>query len=458
MLKHGIILVLLVTILAICLTSIACKQSATSSGNGTAVQEWVSRYDNRIADDDGAWAITVDSSENIYVTGYSWSKNNSSDYATINYDSKGKQRWIARYNGSANSEDWAWDVALDSLGNIYVTGWSTGDGTQADFATVKYDSAGKQIWAARYNGPANGYDMAYALALDKWDNIYVTGWSQGINSEADYATIKYNSEGAQIWVARYNGPASGEDKAAALAVDGSGNVYVTGSSMGNETGADYVTVKYDTEGNMAWVARYNGTADSDDRASAIAPDSAGNVYVTGSSTGSGTDTDYATVKYDSKGKQLWVARYSGPAGKADEASAIAWDGTGGIYVTGSSTGNNTNADYATIKYDSSGSQLWVARYNGPVNRDDNARAMALDNSGNVYVTGWSVGTGMRYDYATVKYYASGNELWAIRFDGPVNLHDKAYDLALGNSGSIYVTGRSSGKGSYYDYATVKYIQ
>jgi hypothetical protein len=400
----------------------------------------------------------MDSSNNAYVTGYSWGDETYSDYVTIKYDSKGNQHWIDRYNGPGNGEDVALDIALDSPGSVYVTGWSTGSGTEADCATIKYDDKGKRLWVTRYNGPANGYDMAYDMALDFSGNVYITGWSQGVGSDADYLTIKYDSNGNQIWVARYNGPASGEDKASALAIDGSGNVYVTGASEGNGTAADYTTVKYDALGNLLWVARYNGPANGEDMASGIAIDSSYNIYITGSSVGNNTDADYATVKYNSSGSQIWVARYNGPANGEDGASAIAWASPGYIYVTGSSEGNNSDADYATVKYDSSGSQIWAARYNGPANGEDRASAIVLDSSGNIYVTGWSTGERLRYDYATVKYDGDGKELWLLRFDGPAHGHDKAYALALNTAGSLYVTGRSSGGGTFYDYTTIKYTQ
>jgi Beta-propeller repeat len=104
-------------------------------------------------------------------------------------------------------------------------------GPAYDYATIKYNSAGQQLWIRRYdNVPLNQDDSARAIALDGLGNIYVTGWS-GSDTALDYATVKYNPTG-QEWVARYNGPANNNDGANAIAVDGSGNVYVTGFSAG----------------------------------------------------------------------------------------------------------------------------------------------------------------------------------------------------------------------------------
>jgi len=105
------------------------------------------------------------------------------------------QVWVARYNGPGDSGDYAYAIAIDNSGNIYVTGYSYGSGTYDDYATVKYDSSGVEQWVARYNGPGNYEDWAFAIALDNSGNVYVTGWSMGSGTEYDYATIKYSSTG-----------------------------------------------------------------------------------------------------------------------------------------------------------------------------------------------------------------------------------------------------------------------
>ncbi len=216
---------------------------------------------------------------------------------------------------------------------------------------MKYDLGGTQLWVERYNGPANSLDAASAIATDGSGNVYVTGASWvGSGTDADYATIKYNSNGDTIWVRRYNGPANSGDGASAIATDGSENVYVTGSSYGSGTSYDYTTIKYNSNGDTIWVRRYNGPADSDDRASDIALNGSGNVYVTGYSWGSGTATDYATIQYNSNGDTVWVRRYNGSADSDDRASAIALDSSGNIYVTGYSSNSLTSVDYTTIKY------------------------------------------------------------------------------------------------------------
>jgi cell division septation protein DedD len=435
---------------------------ATVKYNASGQQLWIARYSGPYRD--FANAIAVDGSGNVYVTGQSEPVfgSNIYDYVTIKYDASGAELWVARYNGPGNDDDVASAIAVDGSGNVYVTGRSTGSGANFDYATIKYNASGTEEWVARYDGPGNAFDAASAIVVDGSANVYVTGQSVGAVpvQSVDYATIKYNTSGTEEWVARYDGPGNAFDAASAIVVDGSANVYVTGQSVGAVPvqSVDYATIKYNTSGTEEWVARYDGPDNSADFASAIAVDDSGNVYVTGGSIGASGTYDYATIKYDASGAELWVARYNGPGNLDDIATTIALDGSGNVYVTGDSPGLGTSLDYATIKYDTSGAEQWVGRYNGPGNFNDDARAIAVDGLGNVYVTGASTGSGGIYDYATIKYDASGAEQWVARYNGPGNSIDIARAIAVDGSGNVYVTGESLGSGTNYDYATIKYVQ
>src|SRR5262249_15903386 len=426
--------------------------------SGGVQEAWVARYNGPLNAVDMSFALKVDGSGNVYVTGRSQGAGTDYDYATVKYNASGQQLWIARYSGPYR--DLANAIAVDGSGNVYVTGQSEPvfGSNIYDYVTIKYDASGAELWVAHYNGPGNDDDVASAIAVDGSGNVYVTGRSQGAGTDYDYATIKYNALGVEEWVARSNGPGNAFDFAAAIAVDGGANVYVTGQSVGPAplNSVDYATIKYNASGTEQWVARYDGPDNSADFATGIALDGSGNVYVTGGSTSGAYD--YATIKYNASGAEQWVARYNGPGNLDDSASAIALDASANVYVTGNSAGSGTSLDYATIKYDTTGAQQWVARYNGPGSFNDDARAIALDGLGNVYVTGASTGSDGIYDYATIKYDASGAEQWVARYNGPGNLIDFARAIAVDVSGNVYVTGESFGSGTNYDYATIKYAQ
>ncbi len=427
----------------IIVTGSSAGDYATIKYDSTGFPIWVARY-NGPGIYDNATSLLADAQNNIYVTGYSEISDSTAVCLTIKYNPSGIQQW-AITNGSGNEWNEVSALVLDNTGNIYVTGLSENNRVNTDYLTVKYNSNGSEQWTTTYNSPGDDNDQSKAIVVDNQGNVYVTGESNGINSDEDYLTIKYNSNGDTIWSARYNGPNNWVDDATAIAIDGKNNVYVTGTSE-----CDYLTIKYNSVGVQQWIARYNGPANDNDIPNAIAVDNQGNVYVTGSSNsvGSGLNYDYATVKYDSNGIQQWVQRYNGPANGNDGAIAIAIDGEGNVYVSGSSNSADVGIirDYATIKYNSNGVQQWVQRYDGPGNGDDGASSMTIDGLGNVYVTGCSEG-----DYLTIKYNTYGIEQWVTRYNNPSSAYDGAYSIAIDNTGYIYVTGVSQN-----DYATIKY--
>ena len=386
-------------------------------------QEWVSIYNGTGNNYDEAHSIAVDGVGNVYVTGASKTGTGAGteDFTTIKYNALGVEQWVSRYNGTGNNEDKAASLVIDDTGNVYVTGYSRNGSTTAtqDYATVKYNIYGVEQWTVRYDGPGNELDQASSIAVDDLGNVYVTGWSTLSGTNWDYATIKYNSSGVQQWVERYNGPGNGNDLPHSIAVNDSGNVYVTGESLGGGTHFDYATIKYDSLGSEKWASRYNGSGNNEDRAYDLAIDGLGNVYLTGYSYGAGlTYLDYATVKYNTLGFEQWAARYNGPGDNWDQAYSIAVDGMGNVYVTGLSYANGTARDYATIKYNSIGSEQWVQIYNGLGMDTDLANSLAIDGSDNVYVTGRSIGNGANYDYATIKYSQTPTNIYQATTELP----------------------------------------
>lgn len=426
-----------------------------SSGVAQVVQDWVERYNGPGNFSDAVADMAVDSAGNVYVTGSSHGgSSTSTDYATIKYSSAGVQQWVVRYAGQGAVQDLPKSIAVDDAGNVYVTGQSVGSDGNWEYATVKYNSSGTQQWVVRYDSPIGLADVATSVAVDSAGNVYVTGSSYVDATATDLATIKYNSSGVQQWVARFSAAAGG---AGSIAVDNAGNIYVAGQTWaGTEAELDYTTIKYSPSGDQQWVATYNGPGDGSDYILSLAVDTPGNVYVTGYGDG-GVANDFATIKYNSLGAQQWVAAYNGPGDLGDHARSLALDPSGNVYVTGESYGGSTTRnDYATIKYNSSGIQQWVSRYNGPGNLDDRAYSLALDNAGNVYVTGGSIAAGVNSDYATVKYNTDGVQQWVIRYEGPAAGNDVGASIAVDNGGSVSVAGYSIGTGTSEDFATVQY--
>jgi hypothetical protein len=434
-------------------------------GHGqTVVEAWVQRYHEAESNENRPLAIAVDSSGNAIVTGSSTDTNafDFKHWVTIAYSSLGAPLWTNRFHGPGDFyDDQPNAVAVDAQGNAFVAGVSFGDGGNQDYVTIKYSSAGVGLWTNRYNGPGNGNDGANAVTVDGGGNVIVTGLSvglDGLSSFFDYATVKYSNAGVPLWTNRYNGPANNEDQATGVVVDGSGNVFVTGISYAINGRADFATVGYSGAGVPLWTNRYNGPADSDDNARAVAVDSSGNVFVTGESW-NGSATDYATIKYSAAGVPLWTNRYHTPGSGNNFARGMATDGNGNVFVTGSGGG------FATIKYSNAGLPLWTNRYNGPsgFSSFDTARAIAVDGGGNVIVTGDSYRDFVTRDIATIAYSNAGVPLWTNRYNGPANGDDvplTKQSLALGPSGNVYVAAASDGDFldvTIFGFVTIKYM-
>lgn len=397
--------------------------------------------------------LAIDNSGNIYVTGTAYVTGQGQNFILIKYDQDGNQLWTTSYNGPANGNDTARAITTDADGNVYITGPSDGIGTGSDYAVIKYNSAGDTQWVRRYNGSGDSNDIARQIKVDNLGNVYVTGFSIGIGSGEDFATVKYNASGVQQWVARYN-RLNRDDRAFTLAIDNSYNIYVGGFSN-NGVNQDFTLIKYDSLGNQVWIRAYNGTANGTDEIKAMVLDENGNIYVTGNSWG--IDFDIMTIKYNTTGSVLWQDRYD-YANDYDKATDMTIDDSGYVYVTGRSVGNGTDRDYILIKYNpNNGDTIWVRRYNNSVNSYDGAYAVAVDRLGNAYITGKSIGTGTGYDYATVKYNLEGNEEWIIRYNGTANDSDRAYSIAVDSLGDVYVTGESYNGVTNFDIVTIKYL-
>jgi len=423
-------------------------------------REWTSYFNSSSNDNDEVSSMTVDVSGNVYVTGYSIVSGNDKDFITIKYNSAGVSQWTSRYNNPAmNDDDEAISLTTDDMGNVYVTGFSKGNGTFKDYLTVKYSPSGNELWTARYNGTGNDDDIAVSVEVTNSGNVIVSGTSVGDLTSEDYLTIMYNSNGAEQWTARYNYDLVDDiEIAKSMTVDGFGNVYVTGFSYGLSKNEDYAVVKYNSSGSEQWVARYNGPSDSYDISTDIITDISGNVYVTGYSFDNVSLEDYATIKYNSYGEQQWVSKFNGASGKFDIANSITTDNAGNVFVTGYSFDVNSSEDYATIKYNSAGGQQWVSLYNGTGNDFDIATSIKSDVNGNVYVAGYSYGSGTQEDFATVKYNSNGDQQWAEIFNGDADSSDIAASLAIDQSGNIYTSGYSYVTSSGFDFITIKYSQ
>ncbi len=365
--------------------------------------------------------------------------------------------WTRLY--SNGGDNWAGQMTVDNSGNVYVASSSYFTAQNLNIVTIKYNSSGVQQWLQVYDF-SGGDDQPSAIALDNSGNVYVAGKSYNSSTGNDYVLLKYNSSGVPQWVRRYNGPSNADDHINAMAIDNSGNVYVTGESVGH--GADFCTIKYNSAGDSVWVRRYDGGDNSvpNDEAYSIAVDSSGNVYVMGYTTLYPQQHDIAAIKYNSTGVQQWI-RIVGPNQFTSDSpwGTIKVDASGNVYVATDIYTNSTNWDYLTFKLDSNDSLQWMKHYNGGgSNFEDYAENMVLDPSGYVYVTGRSYAATNNYDWATIKYNAAtGDSVWVRRYNGTANGQDEPYLISIDSSyNNIYVGGYSFETGQGNNATMIKY--
>jgi len=425
----------------------------------------------------------------------------------------------ARSFGSTNNDRGRF-IVTDEAGNIYSTGYfegtvdfDPGEGISnltsagaADIYIQKMDAMGNLLWAKRM-GSTND-DLGMSIALDPSGNVYTTGRFQGtvdFNPSSSTSNItsvggmdifiqKLNASGNFLWAKRCG--STSEDYGQFISVDANGNVYTTGGfsgtvdfDPGNGTASlssagieDIFIQKLSPSGDFIWAKRFGG--DESDFANSMCIDAAGNVYTTGYfrntvdfDPGAGTvnltsagDLDIFVQKLDASGNFLWAKRM-GSTGD-DDGYYITVDVLGNVYATGNfqntvdfdpgaGTANLTSAgekDIFVLKMDTDGNLVWAKRCGS--SSADVGYSIDLDNSGNVYTTGYFQGTvdfdpGAETSNLTsvgnadvfmLKLNASGNFVWAVSYGGTSAEYGQS--MNVDSSGNIYTIGRFAGFGDF----------
>ncbi|NER39279.1 MAG: hypothetical protein F6J93_35910 [Oscillatoria sp. SIO1A7] len=363
------------------------------------------------AESDMSHGIATDSNGNVYITGSTKGdlggpNQGENDAWVAKYDGEGNQQWVKQLGTDGN--DMAWGIATDSSDNIYLTGYTTGslEGSNAgghDAWIAKYDSNGNKIWLEQL-GTA-GDDKSYGVATDGSGNIYISGGTTGSlegSNKGDYDAwvAKYSSDGKQQWLKQLG--SSQEDSSWGIATSESGDIYITGrttgSLAGDAEGFDAWVAKYDSEGNQQWIQQLSSSGQ--DYSYGVAVDSSGNAYLTGRTTGSLEEEgrnagafDAWIAKYDSEGNKQWVKQVGGL--KNDFAFAIALDSSSNAYISGCTQGdlaasNQGGWDAWVAKYDSKGNEEWIQQLGS--SGQEFSWGVVVDDSGNIYATGHTTGT------------------------------------------------------------------
>lgn len=419
---------------------------------GLTYSQWVSNFGATAGDVNFANAkgnaVTTDANGYSYVTGFTSGVTSQNDIITIKYTPAGDTVWVRSYEGTAGLNDEGMGICVDGYGDVYVVGTAQFTGKSYDIVILKYSSTGAFRWVNEYYAvDAPLQDKGLAIAVDAIGYIYITGFSTSGDGYSNIFTRKCDPEGNVIWSATEDGSSHKDAQGLGIAVSAAGNVYVTGYVSASDGNTDIALYKYNSEGTCCWTRTISGPAGSEDKAWGIVVDETDNIYIGGYVTTSLNNTDCYTAKFNSSGTLLWSKSFAGPGGSTDKAWGIVVDTDGSVIITGESTDANQNTNYITVKYTSAGEQAWTASYNGTGNGDDRAAAIGIirnsDNSKSIVVTGKSWGTQANYDYATVRYNSSnGVQSQCSRYSFAGNSNDIAKDVAVSPNNKVFITGFS----------------
>jgi len=400
-------------------------------------QAWVARYNNGIPSGaHQAVAMTLDSAGNIYVTGSSQNTNGNPGYVTIKYAPNGNQLWAARYDATPAAPS---SLVLDNSNNVIITG---------NALTIKYNVNGSQLWTAPYAGAA--------LAVDPNGNVAVTGFGTNFN------TVKLNSSGIKLWQDTYPPAyATDVDVGQAVVADTNGNIFVAGNYITDRLGnnGDYVfyellAIKFSPNGSNVWTGSYQqGGAPA--QVTGMALDVEGNITMAVNIIDDPGGL-YNVVRFDSNGKLAWATSFT-DGYEDDSVNGLALNKSGAILVTGAILYRDASAfSFATFEIGTNAAEIWTDNYPSVSSATSVATAITADSANNSYVTGYSSGANSSNDIVTIAYGPNGNQLWLQRYHGPGSGNDAGNAIAVDNNGNVYVTGYEATVAGGTEMVTIKY--
>ena len=417
-------------------------------------QEWVANYNGSGTGSFYAVKNAIDKFGNLIVLGRT-----SSDYITLKYNNSGNLLWEKRYNGIANSSDMPRDMTLDDSGNVYVTGYSF-EGTSnggVNWLTIKYNTSGNMIWVKSLDWIGHKGDDARSIKVDNNYNVYVTGYGYvgppPLTFKEDLVVAKYNKDGELQWTRSHSSHPFYSDHGHSILIDSKNFIYVSGYAVDS-----ILTIKYDQSGNTIWERTFfRNTTDM------IQPlftklDQQNNIIVNGYYSVE-TQYNFVTLKYDDNGNLLWSRIFDSPVGAAEFVGGIEVDVNSNIFITGS-TFTTFYHDVMLLKYSPLGDTLWIKTYDAGYVSDEMSYSIVVDTFGNAYVTGSSYSTTTLEDFITLKYDSFGNLLWEDRYipNSTPPGQDLSKSISIDKNNNVFISGSAELRPVGYAITSIKYSQ
>jgi len=398
-------------------------------------------------------AVT-DGAGNVYQAGATLNDTGNYDALVTKYDRNGVELWSQLI--STTGDETFTDIVLGASGKLFLTGASrAANQASSTVLTARLSqSTGAIEWTQFYSYTSSIFNLGASLVRDASNNVYVTGFTQNLSTLGDVLVLKYNTAGTLQWGVKSD--VYGLDDAAVKAALNGTKLTVSGAAQNGQTSWRYLTQVYNTaNGSLTNSAVGANNVTSIDQVQDLVVDASDNIYITGTAGTATQGYNMYTVKMDDALNVLWQQSYNYAGSGNDKAFGMALDNSGNVIVTGCTSVNSTNTQFTTIKYTSGGVQSWVRHYDVSTARDT-AHAVTTDGSGNVYVSG-TFSNGSNRDVKTLKYDAAGNLKWEIDYNGVNNGDDYVLDITRDALGGIVLVTQAR-TATDYEYASVRYVE
>jgi hypothetical protein len=367
--------------------------------NGNLIWEYTKDLDGNNFDEPTAMAIDINN--NIYVTGKT--DNSMSKIFTLKLNESGEHQWTKYFTDNENPCE---STSIIVNNNIYVCGYG-GIVNDEDIILLQYDFEGNLLWDTTYSGTGNGSDITASMCFDASENIIICGSTgeSGGYAYTNIVTLAYNSEGNLLWENEYQGPSASIDIGTGICSDQEGNVYAIGTSekmVSGQPETDYAVIKYNENGIEQWVTRYDGGYGNDWPVKCIFSETE-NLFVTGWSISENDTKSAATVKLDTEGNKIWDSRYDGLGYYFNNAYDIIEHSTGYILIAGIVQVDEFNNEWILHVIDPEGTEITNSRFSGDNKSIDTPFRIIEDSEKNIYMSGFTTNLNTGWDITTVKY-------------------------------------------------------
>ena len=372
-------------------------------------------------DTDMALDLVTDSSDNIYVVGMSGEMFSMGNLTLSKFSNTGVSLWNVEWGGTDRDRGDA--IAIDSSDNIYIAGTtqSFSTGPAGDICLLKYESSGFLHWFKTWGGTTQ-HDYATDIAVDSEGNIYITGSTKDYGAgKRDMVLLKYNSSGDFQWFKTWG--TSEEEWGDGVTIDSStGDIYIVGTSYYFPTSAwDIFVVGYNSSGEEKWSQTWDGGFS--DYGGKISLDSRGGIYVTGMAEKTGGNEDFLLWKINTSGNVEWNRTWGGNPN--DRGQDLITDSSDNVYIVGyTQSFGAQNNDVALLKYNYSGFLQWNITWGS--SGVELGLCITLDSFEQIYIAGYSRSFGDSWGDNLLLSFLTDNIAPEIIIHSPI--HDEIYDV------------------------------